>query len=439
MVVKKNEIVIGTCVDYSNQGFGMVKIEGFCIFVKNLMKGEKAKIKVTALKKNYGYGIINELLVSSHNRALEKCGIASICGGCQLQHMDYEEQLAFKQTIIEKLLERNQIETTLHPIIEAKEQYRYRNKVQVPFGFDSKGEFCYGFYRNHSNEIITFSDCFVQSEESNQILKEIYEHLKYNPGNNELRHVLLKQMRGTQEIMVVFIARTYIIGLDELVTILVEKYPNIKSCILNINTRNDNVILGEKEVLLYGQNYVKDVLLGKSFLLSAKSFYQINSQQTEVLYQKVLSFANIQKDDTVLDLYGGIGTIGILASDYAKKVISVEVVAEAIKNGKENAILNQVTNMEFFHGDVKDFVNECHEKVDIIVVDPPRKGIDAETIKAMIEIEPEKIVYVSCDPNTLVRDLKLLIKEYEIREIQPMDLFPLTIHTEVIVLLQREK
>jgi len=435
--MKKNDSIVASCVDYSEQGYGVVKIEGFCIFVKGLLKGEVAKIKLTAMKKNYGYAIVEELLEPSKNRVVEKCEIASVCGGCQLQHMNYEEQLNFKQNSIERLFERNHLECKVNSIIAGDDSHRYRNKVQVPFGVDKEGKLIYGFYRNHSNDIIQLDDCKIQSEQSNRLLLEIQQLLSEAINQKHLRHVLIKHMQNSDEIMVVFVAWKHFEELNKIVEALVKKHNNIKSCILNINTYDDNVILGKKEYLLYGENYVKDDLMGKTFLLSSKSFYQINSAQTAKLYQQTLSLANIQKNDVVLDLYGGIGTIGILASDFAKKVITVEVVKEAIEDGKNNAKLNQIENIEFFCGDVKKFMSQYHESVDIIIVDPPRKGIDVETISSMLEMKAKRIVYVSCNPNTLIRDLKLMNEDYHIEIVQPVDMFPHTRHTEVIVLLQK--
>ena len=435
--MKKNDSIVASCVDYSEQGYGVVKIEGFCIFVKGLLKGEVAKIKLTAMKKNYGYAIIEELFEPSKNRVVEKCEIASVCGGCQLQHMNYEEQLNFKQNSIERLFERNHLECKVNSIIAGDDSHRYRNKVQVPFGVDKEGKLIYGFYRNHSNDIIQLDDCKIQSEQSNRLLLEIQQLLSEAINQKHLRHVLIKHMQNSDEIMVVFVAWKHFEELNKIVEALVKKHNNIKSCILNINTYDDNVILGKKEYLLYGENYVKDDLMGKTFLLSSKSFYQINSAQTAKLYQQTLSLANIQKNDVVLDLYGGIGTIGILASDFAKKVITVEVVKEAIEDGKNNAKLNQIENIEFFCGDVKKFMSQYHESVDIIIVDPPRKGIDVETISSMLEMKAKRIVYVSCNPNTLIRDLKLMNEDYHIEVVQPVDMFPHTRHTEVIVLLQK--
>ena len=435
--MKKNDSIVASCVDYSEQGYGVVKIEGFCIFVKGILKGEVAKIKLTAMKKNYGYAIVEELLEPSKNRVVEKCEIASVCGGCQLQHMNYEEQLNFKQNSIERLFERNHLECKVNSIIAGDDSHRYRNKVQVPFGVDKEGKLIYGFYRNHSNDIIQLDDCKIQSEQSNRLLLEIQQLLSEAINQKHLRHVLIKHMQNSDEIMVVFVAWKHFEELNKIVEALVKKHNNIKSCILNINTYDDNVILGKKEYLLYGENYVKDDLMGKTFLLSSKSFYQINSAQTAKLYQQTLSLANIQKNDVVLDLYGGIGTIGILASDFAKKVITVEVVKEAIEDGKNNAKLNQIENIEFFCGDVKKFMSQYHESVDIIIVDPPRKGIDVETIPSMLEMKAKRIVYVSCNPNTLIRDLKLMNEDYHIEIVQPVDMFPHTRHTEVIVLLQK--
>ena len=436
--MKKNDVVVGVCSDYSAQGFGVVKIDGFCVFVKGLLLEEKARIKLISLKKTYGYGIIEELLEVSKHRGEEKCTIASICGGCQLQHMSYEAQLQLKQNQMESLFERNGFDIVINPILAAKEEWRYRNKVQVPFGEDKDGHLTYGFYRSHSNEIIPFEDCLVQSETSNELLMEIQKQLKNISKRRELRHVLIKHMTTTNEVMIVFVVREVFDELNLLVTQLVMQFPQIKSCIANINTRNDNVILGEEEILLYGKKHIKDILCEKEFLLSAKSFYQINHAQTERMYDYVMGVADIQEEDIVLDLYGGIGTIGIIASDKAKKVISVEIIKEAIEDGKKNAEINNVNNIEFFHGDVKDFIQEYSERVDVIFVDPPRKGMDGETITSILRINPKRIVYVSCDPQTLARDLNLLTEtNYNITSVQPIDLFIGTVHIENVVSLHR--
>lgn len=443
MHMKKNEIIRGICENYTNEGYGVIKIEGIPIFVKELLQGEEADVLIIHMKKTYGFGKIQKLHKNSANRQEQPCIYAKSCGGCQLQHMVYDEQCNFKQKKIKEALMRiGNIHVEMNSMIQAEQIWNYRNKTQIPIGM-KHDQVITGFYRIHSNDIIDMNACMIQSEIMNSILQTMKALFKKYEIAHFFKHLLMKHAVATDEVMVVFIVKDKnIMNLADVVLELTDQIPNIKSIMLNINKRNDNVILGKEEIVIYGNAYITDRLLNMNFQISMKSFYQVNPKQTEKLYQKVLEFAKLTNEETVLDLYCGVGTISLLLAKYAKQVIGVEIVEEAIQSAKQNAELNKIRNIEFVCKDAKEFTTLCLEtekEIDVIVVDPPRKGCDEETISSMIALHPNKIVYVSCDPATLARDLNKLVQaNYDVVKVQPVDLFPNTIHVECVVLMTRK-
>ena len=423
---------------------GVVKYGTFCVFVKDMAVGDEGEIVVTALRKDYGYGRLLKLEKAGEGRCEPVCPISRQCGGCQLQHLSYEEQLRFKQGIVQNNIERIAgLDVTINPIIGARKQFEYRNKCMLPC--ESKdGNTVIGFYRFNSHDIIPLEKCYLQSEEANLIVQDI-KGLSDHFGLSQLiRHVMIRDMENSGQIMVVIVTwKDETEGVHELAEELVKKHSRIVSVIQSINSADTNVVLGKEERVLYGRDRITDELMGLTFSISSHSFYQVNSAQTAVLYSEALKMAKLSKNDTVIDLYCGVGTIGMAASREAGKVIGVEIVPSAVDNARENAHINHISNIEFICADASQaaqkFVREGI-KADVVFVDPPRKGCDSVTLEAIGAIGPQRIVYVSCNPATLARDLKYLDGHgYQVEEIQPVDQFAQTYHVETVCsLVKRE-
>lgn len=440
--MNKNDQFFGKCIGYTVEGLGIVKYEGIVFFVKNMLRDEEGEIIVTSMKKNYGFGKCLELAKTSEHRVKPACSIVKHCGGCQLQHMDRNEQKYFKhQKVVDCFKSIGKMNPTIKDVIDMEAPYRYRNKVQVPVQYHGS-DVKMGFYRNNTNEIVEFDDCLVQTEVSNQIVQAMKKYIKeYNCGK-VFKHVLIKHAHKTNEIMVVFVVSTYPFEhCDVLKDRLLKEFPPIKSILVNINKRNDNVILTNEEVALTKDTMIQERLHDLTFNISSKSFYQINPEQTQVLYDKAIEYAQLTNMDTVVDLYCGTGTIGLFASQYAKKVIGIEIVEAAVVDAKVNAKNNNMSNIEFICADAKEGAKELlsrNENIDVVIVDPPRKGCDESTLTSIVTMNPKRIVYVSCDPSTLARDCALLAKSnYQVIEVQPVDMFPLTHHVENVVLLNK--
>ncbi len=440
--MKKNDKFIGKCLGYSVDGLGIVKEEGFVFFVKDMIADEEGEIVVTSLKKNYGYGKCLKHTKISEHRQEAVCTIYKSCGGCQLQHFDQEEQRNFKRQKVKDCFRSiAKIEVDVLEVLDMENPFRYRNKVQVPIQSKDR-EIKMGFYRNHTQEIIEFEDCRVQTELSNQILKYCKKKIQEYQCGADLRHILVKHAHEANQVMIVLVVRRYpFVNSEQFVQVLLEKFPQIESVIANINTREGNVILSNKEITLSKKDYIIEELDGLTFKISSKSFYQINPRQTAILYRKVMEFADLTGEEIVVDLYCGTGTIGLFASSKARKVIGIEIVEAAIKDAKENAIMNGTNNVEFICADAKEGARELvqrQEKVDVVIVDPPRKGCDESTLASIIQINPNRIIYVSCNPATLARDVKKLSQEgYQVNKVQPVDMFPMTNHVETVCLLSK--
>lgn len=442
--MKKNDTLIGTCENYTYDGMGVVKADGFPLFVKGLLVNEKALIGVTKLKKTYGYARIIELLDSSDARKVPACPIAKACGGCQLQHMSYDEQLRFKRQKVQDVIKRiAHLDLEVLPVKGMEEPYFYRNKAQIPFCY-TDGHLHSGFYRINSNTIIDMDTCCIQSKEINQIYADVrqvllrYPHLAYS-----LRHVLIKHAVYKDEIMLVFISRPNDSqDWNALAREMVSLHSKIQSVMLNINDRKDNVILGEKEICLYGRDYIVDQMADFLFHISAKSFYQVNPVQTKVLYDTALQTCQLSGQEIVIDLYCGVGTISMFLAKHAKKVIGIEIVPSAIRNAKANAKRNEIHNIEFICSDATAYAKKlAQEKMhpDVVCVDPPRKGCAKSVLEDIVSMQPKRIVYVSCDPGTLARDLRILEDlGYHCEMVQPVDMFPQTHSIENVALLTKE-
>ena len=448
----KKENICGTCVDLSSEGKGIIKNYDKIIFVDGLFIGEEAEVELQYKRAQVYYGKIKKLNKISSYRIQPKCKVCSACGGCQFQQLSYEEQLRYKKHKVEEALIRiGHLKVKVNDCIGMDNPYNYRNKIQVPFGYDKRGRIVYGFYRENSHEIIPIDSCEIEDLRSRNILKSIKELMpKYNLKpydedrlSGDLRHVLIRTSYYKKEVMVVLVMTNELFpGRNNFVKDLVKRCPEITTIVLNVNKRKTDVILGEKEVILYGSGFIIDKLCDLSFRISPKSFYQINPTQCEKLYHLAIENAKITNTDTVLDAYCGIGTIGLVASKSAKKVFGVEIVKEAIIDAKNNAKANKINNVEFVCDDASKYMLDLASKkqhIDVVLMDPPRKGSDNIFLNSLMTLAPSRVVYVSCNPSTLARDLEILNKDYEILNVQPVDMFPFTAHVETVALLRRKK
>lgn len=441
-MLKKNEIIEIVCTDVSYDGFGKAYIEGQLILVKDLLLDEVAKVKILAIKPKVIFAMIHSITKASPYRVTPLCRVYSKCGGCQYQHIDYDFQCLMKQKRVRDCFEQfGHLKVDVLPVIKSLKQTKYRNKVQIPVQYENGLKM--GFYRQRSNDIIEFNECIVQSDASNQLvatLKQLIVKYSYGPS---LRHVLIKHTLINDEMMLVLVSRdSKLENSSSFIEEVTSLYPQIKSIILNHNQRTDNVILSDEEYLLDGQDYIQEKLMGCTVNVSSKAFYQINPYQTEQLYQLVLDYLVLSKDQVVVDLYSGTGTIGLMIAPFAKSVIGIEIVKEAVENAKENARLNGITNIEFICDDatlaIERIKNEGTQ-IDALVVDPPRKGLSPLGIEHILALAPKKLIYVSCDPATLARDIALLKSAYTIEIVQPLDMFPHTEHVECVCLLTRNR
>lgn len=448
--VKKNEEYIVEIIDYGTEGEGIAKIDNFIIFVPGAMKEEKARIKIVKVLSSHAYGKLLDILEKSQNRVEEDCKTYKRCGGCKLRHINYPETLEMKQEKVQNLVNKMlKKKTTVKETIGMEKPFYYRNKLQYPLGLDKNENPIMGVFAERTHEIIPVQTCKIQNPISEQIAKYIYEYILkhhisvYNEkiGKGVLRHIVIKIGIKTNEIMCVLVANEKNIPTERnLVKELTTKFPNIKTIVKNYNPKNTNVILGKENTILYGDGYITDKLGEYTFKISTLSFYQINPIQTEKLYNLGIEKADLTGNEIVLDLYCGIGTIGIFASKKAKKVYGIEIIEQAIEDAKENAKINHIKNIEFHVGDVEKVLGLILEKEkvkpDVIFVDPPRKGLDNTTVENILKVKPKKIVYISCNPATLMRDLSRMEEAYDIKEITPVDMFPYTSHVECCALLE---
>ncbi|MBR5048926.1 MAG: 23S rRNA (uracil(1939)-C(5))-methyltransferase RlmD [Erysipelotrichaceae bacterium] len=444
MTNRKNQVVKGTCTDYTYNGLGLLKHEGFCLFVKDMALGDEAEVVITRMQKDYGYGKIVSLITPSPYRSEPRCPVSRICGGCQLQHLSPEGQAAFKQHRVEQLMKNVAgLKTPVEAIITMKQPYGYRNKIMMPAAVDKGGQLQMGFYRYNSHEIIETPDCCLQSPLANDIVRRIRELITACGIESQIHHIMLRDMQRTGEVMAVLVTRhREVSGLRKLAEELREAFPQVASVIQNVNGADTNVVLGDEDILLSGRDHVYDQLCGLKFKISAHSFYQVNTYQTEVLYNTAMQMADLKKDDDVLDLYCGVGTIGLSMAGKVRSVTGIEIVPQAVRDAGINAQLNSITNARFICGDAGEQCGrlmDAGEHFDCVFVDPPRKGCSTQTIELLRKLAAERLVYISCDPATLARDLKILEQDYEVVRIQPVDMFPQTYHVETVCLLSHRR
>ena len=449
--VKKNEKYIVDIVDNGFGGEGIAKIDGVTIFIPNAIKGEKCEILIVKVLSSHAYGKIVRILETSKDRTDIDCATYQRCGGCDLRHMTYENTLNLKREIVQSLVNKGlKNKVAVEDTIGMDNPYNYRNKAQYPVGIDKNGNPAVGVFAQRTHTIIPIENCMIQTEISQDIAKTIINFIKeknisvYNEEKQTglVRHIVIKVGKYTNQVMCILVvnSRNYNSPIDtELVDLLRRKYPEIKTIIKNINTQNTNVILGKENINIYGDGYIEDKLGEYTFKISPMSFYQVNPVQAEILYNTAIEAAKLSKEDVLFDLYCGIGTIGIFASRYVKQVYGIEIVPQAISDAIENAKINNIKNAEFIVGDVETAFDELINKKQIIptaiIVDPPRKGLDDKTIQNILKIKPEKLVYISCNPATMVRDLAKMEEVYNISKIQPVDMFPFTKHVECVAVL----
>ncbi|MBR0137822.1 MAG: 23S rRNA (uracil(1939)-C(5))-methyltransferase RlmD [Erysipelotrichaceae bacterium] len=441
MEIQKNQVIDSVCIDYTYDGLGVVKYGTFSIFVKDMAIGDKGKVIITALRKNYAYGRLLELTESSKYRTQPRCPYSKICGGCQLQHLSAQGQKDFKQGIVENNIRHiGKLDNEINPVMVMDDPWHYRNKIIFPVTQDKDGKCVIGFYRYNSHDIIEVKDCCLQSDKANRLLRKMKELIDEYDLASHIRNIMIRDMVRTDSMMLVIVTDREEVDLENLVRDVISFEPSIRSVIQNINPDKTNVVLGKKEKLLYGSETIEDVLCGFRFQISSKSFYQVNTVQTEVLYNTAFELAGITKADELLDLYCGVGTIGMIASRFAGHVTGVEIVESAVENARENARANGIENIEFICGDAQKITADLMKqgkRFEAAVIDPPRKGCSAQTIQTLIDLSIDKLIYISCNPATLARDLEILKEYYEIRTIQPVDMFPQTYHVESVVLMSR--
>ena len=453
-MLNKNDIVQLHIEDIGINGEGIGRVDGYTLFVKDAIVGDYIEAGVTKANKNFGYARLVKVIRPSKFRTQAKCQVARQCGGCQLQEMDYERQLKFKTDKVASNLKKiaHIEDVKVNDTLGMDVPFRYRNKAQFPVGLDKNGEIITGFYAGRTHSIISCDDCLLGVSENSDILQIVKEYMTKNgiepyneqTGKGVVRHVLIRKGFKTGEIMVCLVVNARKLkNSDELVNMLTQ-IEGMTSISYNINIANTNVILGKEIVNLYGKGYITDYISDVKFGISPLSFYQVNPVQTEVLYGKALEFAGLTGNETVWDLYCGIGTISLFLAKSAKKVYGVEIVPEAIDDAKNNAKINGIDNAEFFVGKSEEVLPEYYKKnggyADVIVVDPPRKGCDEVLLKTIVEMGPKRVVYVSCDSATLARDLKYMDENgYKTVKVQPVDMFPMSAHVETVVLLSQRK
>lgn len=450
--ILKNKIYSLEIVSLGHSGEGVGKYEGFTIFVPHALPGETVEVKITEVKKNYAKGKLKAILKPVASRSEPKCPIYYECGGCQLQHVSYDEQLVLKrQTVVDAVTRIGKLtDVIIHPTIGAKDSWYYRNKMQFPIG-TVNGKIAVGCFAQGTHTIINTEHCFIQHNANNTIAQAVQQIItelgistydEYT-GQGIMRHVLGRVGTATDDVMVVLVTATNELPQQErIIAELRQRIPNLVSIGQNINNNRTNVILGNRTKTLWGQNTITDKLGEFTFHISARSFFQVNTKQAEVLYNKAVEYAGLSGQETVIDAYCGTGTITLFLARKAKKVYGIEIVEPAIRDARYNAQTNQISNVEFIVGDAIDVMPRIFKQgvqPQVIVVDPPRAGCDKKVLETFAAMQPERIVYVSCNPSSLARDLAFLDEcGYKTTEIQPVDMFSHTYHVECCVCLERK-
>ncbi|MEB8125465.1 23S rRNA (uracil(1939)-C(5))-methyltransferase RlmD [Staphylococcus succinus] len=450
-VIEKNEVREGQVIDLTHEGHGVVKLDRYPIFIPNALINETIEYKVIKVKKNFAIGKLLDIKAKSEERVEPPCVYYYKCGGCQLQHMTYQAQLNMKKEQVINLFQRKAgfKDTVIHDTVGMDNPWYYRNKSQIPVGKNDEQNVIMGYYRQRSHQIIDMDECLIQDNIHQDVMNKIklwFNELNVSTYNEHkkqglMRHVVIRTGHHSGELMVVFVTngkkfKQSAIMVEKLLT----AFPNIVSIKHNINDTHSNVIMGQTSYTLYGKDEIQDTLSDVTFKINDQSFYQINSVQTEKLYQKAIDYAELQGEETVLDTYCGIGTIGLYMAPKAKHVYGVEIVAEAIADAQQNATLNQFENTTFVCGKAEEVILKWKAdgiKPDVVMVDPPRKGCDESFLDTLLELNPRKIVYISCNPSTQQRDAQQLATQYKLTQITPVDMFPHTTHVETVAQFER--
>ncbi len=451
--MKKDDLIQVKIDDIGTDGQGIGKVDGMAIFVKDAVIGDLVEAKVMKVKKTYAFARLMKVITPSDYRVEPVCPVAKQCGGCQIQEMDYQEQLKFKANLVRNNLIRiggfSEEELPMEPIVGMEDPWRYRNKAQFPIGTDRNGKLVAGFYAGRTHSIINNHNCYLGVPENEQILDIVLAHMEkhgitaYNEetGKGLVRHVLIRYGFTTKEIMVCIVMNGRKLPASEDLCEKLGQMVGMTSISININREKTNVILGTECITLWGRSYIEDYIGDIKYQISPLSFFQVNPVQTKKLYGLALEYAGLSGEETVWDLYCGIGTISLFLAQKAKKVYGVEIIPQAIDDARNNAKINGIENAEFFVGKAEEVLPREYEKhqvyADVICVDPPRKGCDETLLNTILQMQPKKVVYVSCDSATLARDLKILCENgYKLEKVRPVDQFPMSVHVETCVVLR---
>lgn len=448
-MLRKNEIYETEITGMTTEGSGVCRIDGMAVFVPMTVIGDKLKVKIVKVLKNYAFGIIHELLILGKGRIESDCPVFRQCGGCVFRHVNYQTELQYKEQFVKDAFTRiGKLNPVFEPVLGSETRDCYRNKAQYPVAMQD-GKLVCGFYAKHSHRVISFTDCYLHPKIFQQILNYLLPLLQkahisaYDEQSHtgELRHIYIRKGYHSGEIMLCFVTRTSIRKKLSFLSDLQQQFPNIVSISESVNPAKTNVIMGQSVAILAGKNAITDSMCGNDIKISPQSFYQVNTAQAEKLYTIAKNYANLQGNELLLDLYCGAGTIGLSMADNVRKLIGVEVIPQAIENAKENAMQNQISNAEFYCGDAG-MISEklLKQKIspDVVILDPPRKGCDSTTIQSVIKMQPAKIVMISCNPSTCARDASVFAENHYIAEkVRAVDLFPGTAHVECVVLMSR--
>lgn len=450
-VLEKNAVYQAEITGMTSDGNGVAKINGCAVFVPETAPGDRLNVKIVKVLKNYSYGIIEQLLTPSAVRTENDCDVFRQCGGCCYRHINYQEELRIKEQQVKDAMERlGGIQAPFDPIAGSAVQEEYRNKAQFPIGINEHGKAVIGYYASRSHRLIRAEHCKLVPEMMNRIARDVVRFInKYKgkvydekTGTGTFRHIYLRRGETTGEIMLCIVSAQKMIPKQALfVSFMTERFPEIKTIILNYNSEKTNVILGRESTVLHGDGYIRDTICGVAVRISHQAFYQVNRIQAERLYEQAIQYAGLNGNETILDLYCGIGTIGLSAVKKAGQLIGVEVIPQAVQDAEKNAVQNGYHNARFIAADCNGAVQRLEADgihPDIIFVDPPRKGCDSAVIDTLTRLAPEKIVMVSCNPSTAARDCRLLTEQgYQVERWQAFDLFPRTKHVECVVLMSK--